>query len=87
MVLSLISAVMLCMGDPFKLTIPLGLTGILLGGYALRQDHGQRAGSNIGMCVGVVTVVLWLIALLVLGGDIQSINPTQRVLTDIQQTH
>ncbi len=61
MILSAVASVMLCAGDPYWLTLPLGVLGVALGGYAMRQDHGHRAGSNIGVWVGIVTIALWFL--------------------------
>ncbi|MAX27465.1 MAG: hypothetical protein CMJ19_23450 [Phycisphaeraceae bacterium] len=59
--LTTIGLVLICLGDPYWLSLPASILGILTGGYALRHGQDNHACAHIGFNVGMFNLLLWLL--------------------------
>ncbi len=67
MLLSGIGLLFLCLGDPLRTVAPTSLAGIVLGVLAIQRGGENRGGPQIGLCLGVNNLVLWVICILIMG--------------------
>jgi hypothetical protein len=65
-VFTTIGMILICNGDPYWLSLPDSILGILAGGYALRYGQDNHIGAHIGFNVGMFNLLLWLLLIVVM---------------------
>jgi hypothetical protein len=53
--------VLICMGDPFWLALPITLLAAVIGRRCLRLGHEQHAGALIGFTLGLFNLFFWFL--------------------------